>query len=165
MSQWGPPPYAPPSPARKIPKAPIVAGVVLVLLIVANVVVAIVTADDGGSGGTFGVAVGDCFDVDGPVDVVDCDGAHDGETFLVDAFDDGPGEDFPGEARLRTRAAERCFARYGDYVGVPFLESRFDFEPLVPDEDEWDDGGREFVCAVVNVDRSPLEGRVRDIGE
>lgn len=166
MSDWGPPqspPYAP-SPRRTVPKAPIVAGVVILVLIVANVVAAIVTADERDGGLTFGVAVGDCVDIDGP-ETVDCDDSHDAEVYVVSDFDDDPGEAFPGDERLRTRAAQRCFAEYGDYVAVPFLESRFDFQPLVPDEDEWDDGAREFVCAVVNIDRTPLEGSVRGIGE
>jgi hypothetical protein len=142
-------------------------GAVIFVLLIMVVAALVLVADDeaGQTGGDFGLAVGDCFNEPDPDGVVNCNDAHEGEVYVIAEFDDGPGEAFPGDTRLKTRAAQTCFARFEGYVGQKFLDSALDFEPIVPPEANWDDGLRAFMCAVVDPARDPLEGSARGSGE
>ena len=116
---------------------------------------------------TFGVAVGDCYDTSEEttdLDVTDCDGTHDREAFVVEDFEDDGG-DFPGTEELVSQSSRVCLEEFEGYVDQEFLESRFNFEVVIPTKARWDDGARQFVCALFPVSGESSEGAARGSGE
>lgn len=142
-------------------------GLVAGILVVTGVFATVGAIGGDGTGSTeAGIEVGDCF-VGRPIaeDVVDCEERHDGEVYVVESFDE-TGDEFPGRDEVLGEASRACLRAFEDYVGTGFLDSRFNFEPHVPDEDAWEeDDVREFVCALVDVSGEPLEGSGRGSGE
>lgn len=168
---WGPPPGQPwgaPPPPKKRSKAPFIAGGVILGLLVLVVVGAVVVF-----GGTtaFDLEAGDCFDKPedttaiGSVDTIDCDKAHDNEVYLVEDLPNGNGEDFPGAAGVNEGARERCLEEFEGFIGEPYETSRFDIFTITPSEETWNDGDREFVCAVFDINGEQTTGTAEGIGE
>jgi hypothetical protein len=188
---WGPPPTAPPAwgmPPTAPPQPPpaawgpppkkrstalwvILGGIFCVLLVLA--VVAGVAAGRSGSRATsFGVGVGDCFDNPNdpgsgdlkPVKIVDCDDDHDREAYVVDDLRGAADAGFPGTDQLVSEASDTCLDAFEGYVGSEFLDSTYNFEPIVPTEGQWDDGAREFVCALLDTSGAKTSGSAKDSG-
>jgi hypothetical protein len=112
---------------------------------------AVTTSDDGESVSVFDLEEGMCIDsLEGAedsvseLDVVDCDTSHEAEVFSV--FEIEGEDDFPGADQVEGWASSGCEARFEDYVGLPFQQSRFQATFLAPSEDTWGDGDREVVC-------------------
>ena len=131
-------------------------------------VVALVAAGCGllDRGNVFELAVGDCFDDPGiervnEVEMVDCAQAHDNEVFHVVTL---TGEDFPGEDDLFAQAQEACLGAFTAYVGSPYETSRLDVFPITPSLRSWEEGDRDIVCSLYDVDGDELEGSMRDSG-
>ena len=83
----------------------------------------------------------------GDLPIVSCDGAHDGEVYLIHELEDG---DLP--ATLADDVAPLCTEAFEGYVGVPYAESSLDFTAIDPSADTWKAGDREVICIVVPVD-------------
>jgi len=114
-----------------------------------------------GGGNVFGLEVGTCFDdVEGTevtdVPIVDCSDPHDNEVFSV--FDYTASDVYPGSETMRETAQELCIADFDTFVGMAYLESALDVFAITPSDSSWDDGDREVVCALYNVDLSKLTG-------
>lgn len=66
--------------------------------------------------------------------VVPCDQPHTDEVYLI--FD-APDGDFPGDDALQSIASERCETAFGDFVGLPYMESELDMYWFVPTQMSW----------------------------
>lgn len=117
--------------------------------------------------------VGDCFDDhDDDADVVvdvsaaPCSEPHDNEVFAVLSLAGGfPGEEYPGAEPLWDHSYEVCSGSVFDaYVGTPYLDSTLEVFSFTPSQESWDDGDREFVCALFRLDFGQLTGTARDSG-
>ncbi|MEO9325442.1 septum formation family protein [Nocardioides sp. C4-1] len=81
---------------------------------------------------------------------VGCDEPHDRESFAVIPYEAPDGETdadvFPGDEALTTFADGRCADAFGDYTGVPYLDSDLYFTYLLPSPRSWQGGDRDVVC-------------------
>jgi hypothetical protein len=114
---------------------------------------------------------GQCFQVPEEVeeqvadlDEVPCDEPHDREAFAVISYeppdDETDGDVFPGDDALTVFADGRCAEAFGDYTGVPYLDSDLFFTYLLPSPRSWQDGDREVICFAFDPGR-PLETSIR----
>ena len=129
----------------------------------------------GGDLSVFELRAGDCFDdppgiLEGVVEVselaaVPCDEPHDNEAYAV--FDAPFSEDapHPGTEAVDTLAGTRCFSEFAPYVGRSYETSRLDFDFLSPTPDSWDEGDREIICFLWDLQFAKLEGSMRGSGE
>lgn len=107
---------------------------------------------------------GPCFDVvaEGGVLIdwteVSCDGPRQVEVTFAAAFEDGP---FPGDAYLTESATTTCLNAFENYVGLTPEQSSYDYDWLLPTEDQWTNGLRNGICLVVADDGSTLTGTVK----
>lgn len=120
-------------------------------------------------GNVFELEVGDCFgetDADGgrisDVPMVDCSEPHDREVFHTFTVADG---EFPGEDALMAQAEDLCIPVFEEYVGTAYGTSRLGIQPIMPTQDSWDDGDREVVCALYDLQGVQLEGSMQGSGE
>jgi len=116
--------------------------------------------------------VGDCFDdnsdvpditgtslIEAAVEQVPCSGTHDAEVYFVfdhPAPDDSP---YPGDGPMFDTSIARCMEQFEGFVGAPYETSALDVYFLAPSPEGFsrlDD--RKIVCAVVNLDTTPLAG-------
>ncbi|MEH0636136.1 DUF4190 domain-containing protein [Streptomyces bottropensis] len=121
-----------------------------------------------GAGGTFSVAMGECFDTPSgslegytdDVDVVPCDGEHDAEVFAGFSLPDGP---YPGDDAVTEAADDRCYARSASYVMDPWgLPADVDVYYFTPTRETWRYGDREITCMFGNTDpEGGLTGSLR----
>ena len=135
--------------------------------------VAVTDADDGVASqdtGVFDLRPGTCFD-DGTVfdadeveqvPVVPCDGPHDNEIFA--AFDLPDGE-FPGDDAVFEQGEEGCLERFPDFVGIDYASSRYVVSTLYPTASSWDDGDREVLCFLYDIDLEKLTGSAAGTAE
>lgn len=97
------------------------------------------------------------------VPVVDCGEPHDNEVF---ATFDLEGDDFPGQDAVVSQADAGCVDRFEAYVGRDYPSSRFVSSHLVPTQQTWEDqGDREVVCFLYDIDLARLEGSAEGSGE
>lgn len=124
-----------------------------------------------GGGNVFELAVGDCFgdtdDADGgrisDVPIVACSEPHDREVFHTFTVADG---EFPGEDALMAQAEDLCIPVFEEYVGAAYGSgSRLGILPITPTQGSWDNGDREVVCALYDLQGAQLEGSMEGSGE
>jgi hypothetical protein len=109
----------------------------------------------------FDLEEGDCWD-DPPasasqvseVEVVDCDDPHDNEIYLV--FDLADGE--YDQTQVETDAQDGCLAEFEDFVGIAYEDSRLDVFAIWPTSQSWDEGDREVLCSLYDIDLRKLVG-------
>jgi Septum formation len=102
----------------------------------------------------FDLQVGDCFtppkEVKAEIQsvhVVPCKDSHTQETFAIVPYDKG--DTYPGDTELDTFADGECLARYQDYVGVSYLDSKLYYTYMLPSARSWNDSNdRKVVCIV-----------------
>ncbi|HEY2811878.1 MAG TPA: septum formation family protein [Acidimicrobiales bacterium] len=102
----------------------------------------------------FDLRVGDCFtpskDVKAEIEsvhVVPCKDSHTQESFALVQYDKG--DTYPGDSELGNFADGACLARYQDYVGVNYLDSKLFYTYLLPSARSWNDGkDRKVVCII-----------------
>lgn len=116
---------------------------------------------------------GDCFndpedfdEVVYDVAAVPCSEPHDNEAFAVQSLAAAfPGDAFPGQEALWTHSYEICSGPLFDsYVGTRFLDSALDVFSFTPSSESWEQGDREFVCALYRLDLGDLTDTARDSG-
>lgn len=86
-------------------------------------------------------------DVIEDVDTVDCSEPHDLELFTkvdIKGFDDA----YPGEEPLATWLFGQCAERFGAYVGSSFVTTDYFILTITPDDELWESGDRNGLCAV-----------------
>jgi hypothetical protein len=124
-----------------------------------------------GGGNVFELAVGDCFDATddaqggriSDVPIVDCAEPHDREVFQTFEVADGA---FPGKQELAARAREECIPAFEEYVGAGYGSgSRLGILPITPTQSSWDNGDREVVCTLYDLEGAQLEGSMEGSGE
>lgn len=86
--------------------------------------------------------VGDCLDkseLEGSevtsVETKSCTEPHDAEVFGSVTHADG---DYPGQAAVEKQAEEECTAKFEEFVGVPYAQSKIYFSTLSPTKEGWD---------------------------
>lgn len=123
-----------------------------------------------GGGNVFELAVGDCFGATDPdggrvsdVPIVDCSEPHDREVFHTFTVADG---EFPGGDALTAQAEDLCIPVFEEYVGTAYGSgSRLGILPITPTQSSWDNGDREVVCALYDLQGAQLEGSMEGSGE
>ena len=116
--------------------------------------------------------VGDCFD--DPADLEDvvfevtavpCSDPHDNEVYSVQSLATAFPRAFPGQDALWDYSYQVCSGSVFDsFVGTPYVESSLEVFSLTPSEESWEDGDREFVCALFRFDGEKLSGTARGSG-
>ena len=77
---------------------------------------------------------------------IDCAEPHDLEVYYEGILDEsGP---YPGRDALGEMVNEGCVDAFEDFVGLDHMESALDFSSLMPTEESWDAGDREYLCLV-----------------
>ena len=116
--------------------------------------------------------VGDCFDdnsdvpiitgtslIEAAVEQVPCSGTHDAEVYFVFDHPAPPDSPYPGDGPIFDTSIARCMEQFEAFVGAPYETSALDVYFLAPSPEGFsrlDD--RKIVCAVVNLDTTPLAG-------
>jgi hypothetical protein len=137
-------------------------------------------ADRGGSGeivsaGQLGVMTlkpGDCFNdpedmeqVVFDVFAVPCSEPHHNEVFAVAPLGSAFDGSYPGETALDEYSYEVCSGQlFDNYVGAAYADSSLEVFSFSPTEESWNDGDREFVCALYRIDFAKLTGSARGSG-
>jgi hypothetical protein len=116
--------------------------------------------------------VGDCFD--DPADLEDvvyevaavpCSEPHHNEVYAVQSLATAFPRVFPGQDALWEYSYQVCSGSVFDsFVGTPYAESTLEVFSLTPSEESWEDGDREFVCALFRLDGEKLSGTARGSG-
>lgn len=113
------------------------------------------------------VDVGQCYQGD-PTDlsVVDCSQPHHGELF----FKAPPGDsaaDYPGTDALEGLVGQACIANLATYFGGPAeaaVAAGIEVQPVVPSEDQWNDGTQDGFCVAVSTDGGTATGSIKGQG-
>jgi hypothetical protein len=118
----------------------------------------------GGGQSVFTLEVGTCFDDQGEgqissVPAVDCAEAHDNEVFAL--IDYAQGESFPGDSAIMDAGRRLCIEQFEPFVGTDYQDSVLEVFAITPTEQSWEDGDREIICALYNMDLSKLTGSMR----
>ncbi|MBX9718616.1 MAG: septum formation family protein [Microbacteriaceae bacterium] len=113
----------------------------------------------------FALRVGDCLDnatATGEVQTVPtvpCDGPHDGEIYSAHLLGQSG---YPGEDAVLGQAEALCLAAFEDFVGEPYLDSRFDFSYYYPTAASWATGDREVLCVIYDPE-GPVTGSLAGV--
>ena len=128
-------------------------------------VIGLIAVGCGGVGGqsVFDMEVGMCFDdVAGDevtsVPTVDCSEPHDNEVF--DIFDYTESE-YPGQDAMNEAARQLCIDEFEAYVEITYQESELEVFAITPTDQSWEDGDREIICNLFNLDFSKLTSSMR----
>lgn len=127
---------------------------------------------DAGDLDVMSLRVGDCFDdpddleeVVFDVAAVPCSGPHDNEVFSVQPLGTAFGDSYPGDEALSDHTYEVCSGGLFDsYVGTSYVDSSLEVFTFTPTQESWDEGDREFVCALFRLDFARLTGTARNSG-
>ncbi len=113
------------------------------------------------------VDVGECYTGEPTdLDVVDCGQPHHGELF----FQAPPGDEaaaYPGTAPLRTAVGNTCLTELATYYGAApeaALAAGIEIQPVVPSEDEWNDGTQDGFCVAVPAEGGTATGSIKGQG-
>jgi Septum formation len=114
----------------------------------------------------FSLPVGTCFNDEGEstageevssVPIVDCIEPHDNEVFAL--IDYTETDVYPGSEAMNQIGTDLCIEQFDEYVGIGYIDSELEVFSITPSEASWnDDGDREVVCALYNLDFSKLTG-------
>lgn len=113
----------------------------------------------------FALQVGDCLDdatETGEVQTVPtvpCDEPHDSEIYSAHLLGQSA---YPGEEAVIGQAEALCLPAFEQFVGEPYLESRFDFSYYYPTEASWANGDREVLCVIYDPE-GPVTGSLAGI--
>lgn len=113
----------------------------------------------------FALQVGDCLDdaaTTGAVQTVPtvpCDGPHDSEIYSTHLLGQSG---YPGEEDVIGQADALCLPAFEEFVGEPYLDSRFDFSYYYPTEASWASGDREVLCVIYDPE-GPITGSLRGV--
>jgi hypothetical protein len=112
--------------------------------------------------------VGSCFDDQAldatevtSVPIVDCAEPHDNEVYLLFDVTDTI---FPGEDGLMEAAADGCFEEFESFVGLEYSQSILDYSWFTPTAQSWEEGDREVICYLYDLDLKKLTGTMAGSG-
>ncbi|MCT9003887.1 DUF4190 domain-containing protein [Streptomyces rhizosphaerihabitans] len=122
----------------------------------------------GGSGSTFSLHKGECFNAQGDtleglaydVDTVPCAGKHDAEVF---AEATARGDSYPGDSAVSAEADDKCYALADTYAMDAWaVPDDVDIYYFTPTRQSWHLGDREITCMFGNTDeQGTLTGSLR----
>lgn len=99
----------------------------------------------------FELVVGDCLNdasATGEVQTVPtvpCDEPHDSEIYSAHLLGEST---YRGDDVIIAEAESLCLPAFEEFVGEPYLDSRFDFSYYYPTEASWANGDREVLCVI-----------------
>jgi len=112
--------------------------------------------------------VGDCLDKSElagdevtSVETKECTEPHDAEVFASVEHADG---EYPGRTAVEKQAREECTAKFQEFVGVPYAESKIYFSTLSPTKESWDKADdRSSLCILLSEEpvSESLQGSAR----
>lgn len=77
---------------------------------------------------------------------IDCSEPHDLEVYYEGTLDENGS--YPTREVLGEMVGEGCIDAFGDFVGIDYEDSALDFSNLMPTEDGWEQGDREYLCLI-----------------
>lgn len=80
------------------------------------------------------------------VEVVDCRADHDAEVVLRGRID--LPDAWPSDQALDAHLSPRCEKAFASYVGIPYEESRLEYDYFTPVRAAWEEGDRGFLCVL-----------------
>ena len=93
---------------------------------------------------------------------VPCSEPHDNEVFAVLDLDQPT---FPGNEKISELSFDACLDRFESFVGLDYESSSLDITALYPTKQSWSQqGDREVVCAVYDMNLGKLTGSTRNSG-
>lgn len=118
------------------------------------------------TGSVFSLEMGSCFNDQVAeevfdVPIVECSEPHDNEVYLL--IDYTESDTFPGDAAMESWTIDRCLEAFEPFVGVTYESSELDAGYLYPTTESWDNGDRESVCFVYELDLSLVTGSLRGV--
>ena len=131
----------------------IVAGVFLVLATVGGVLLyrwANSLGVEAQSSIPYPVFIGDCVaanDLSGVV--TDCNEPHRYEVFHMFAWQGS--DSYPDWSQTLDAGWETCHDAFGEYVGIEWIDSIYDYEVIAPPEDRWNEGERTMQCVLYDI--------------
>jgi len=113
------------------------------------------------------VDVGQCYQGE-PTDlsVVECSQPHHGELFFKAPPGDAAG-DYPGTDALRTAVGNACVTELATYYGAApeaAAAAGIEIQPVVPSEDQWNDGTQDGFCVAVPSEGGTSTGSIKGKG-
>ena len=90
---------------------------------------------------------------------VPCSEPHDSEIYAAFELTQSA---YPGEETTQGKADALCLPAFEEFVGEPYLESRFDFAYYYPTEESWASGDREVLCVIYDP-VGPVTGSLRGV--
>lgn len=111
----------------------------------------------------FSIDVGVCFDDENleeeevsSVPVRECNEPHDNEIYFAFDLPDGkfPKTDEPMYAK--------CEEEFGNFIGVKYDDSIYDYDIMSPTKSSWEDNDREVLCFVYDSNDEKLEKSLKD---
>lgn len=114
----------------------------------------------------FTIAVGDCLndatagEEVTEVPLVPCSEPHDSEVYASIIM---TGDAFPGTDVVSSQADDGCFTEFEAFVGIPYLDSIYDFSYYFPTEGSWAQGDREILCVIFDPAGQKLTGSLAGI--
>jgi hypothetical protein len=114
------------------------------------------TASTAEATSVFDLEVGDCFSVESDelttVVVVDCEQSHEYEAFALLDHEAGEADPYQGDDALLEYGNTACQSPFQAYVGSEYEASIWYITSVLPSEETWIAGDREFVCTVYQQD-------------
>lgn len=116
---------------------------------------------ESGGLGVLAINVGDCFQLPDAelvesVEGVPCAEPHDAQVY---AEFDLPAGAFPGQTAVDEQGSRGCYDRWQASVGTIYEEDTvLDFTFFTPQEDGWNAGDHEIMCAIVRIDGAQMFG-------
>ena len=116
----------------------------------------------------FTLQVGDCLnDADAgetvsAVPTVPCAEPHDSEIYASFILGD---TSFPGIDAVLEEADAACLSGFESFIGVDYLDSRYDFSYYYPTESSWGNGDREVLCLVYDPSGEKVTGTLESARE
>jgi len=151
------------------------AGIVLGVLGLIGFAAVVVVAINDDTTSVADLEVGRCYDLPDrepgevttirSLEEIPCDEPHDGEVFAQGELNPDRDRDYPGAEDAYEEAFDECIARFEAYVGLPYEQSVFVVDALVPEEDAWDELRGGYDCFALEFDGEelvPITGSVED---
>lgn len=114
----------------------------------------------------FTLQVGDCLndadaaDTVSEVPVVPCAEPHDSEIYASVILG---GDTFPGTDAVLAEGDDQCGTEFDAFIGIPYVESIYDFSYYFPTESSWERGDREILCVIFDPAGQKLTGSLEGI--
>lgn len=89
------------------------------------------------------------------VEILPCDEPHDFEVYATIRLE---GDDYPGSAVIDRRGG-RCLSLFEEFVGIPYVESRYEVFQYFPTQRSWDwADDRTITCVIGHARQAKVEG-------